>query len=149
MANTDCYELDKVNPNLAVGYDKQYSDEGITFANNIFEHVMRGGPQGGGFSTVEDLLKFDRALRSNKLVGAAYVAMLTNAKPELNSPNYGFGFQTDTDSFGHSGGFIGINSNLSMYRNSGWTAIVMSNYSRGAQSIVQKMDDLIKANLRL
>ena len=149
MTNTDCYELDKVNSNLAVGYDKQYSDAGTTFTNNIFEHVMRGGPQGGGFSTVEDLLRFERALRSNKLVGAQFVTMLTTAKPELNSPNYGFGFQADADSFGHSGGFIGINSNLSMYRNSGWTAIVMSNYSRGAQPIVQKLDDLIKANLRL
>jgi CubicO group peptidase (beta-lactamase class C family) len=145
MTNTDCYELDKVNPNLAVGYDKQYTDDGITFANNIFEHVMRGGPQGGGFSTVEDLLKFEQALRSNKLVGAEYVKILTSPKPELNSPDYGYGFQADDDTFGHSGGFIGINSNLNIYRNSGWTAIVMSNYSRGAQPVVQKMDSLVKA----
>ena len=73
-------------------------------------HVMRGGPHGGGYSTVEDLLKFDRALRGNKLVGAEYVKILTTAKPELNSPNYGFGFSISSDgkSFGHSGGFPGI-----------------------------------------
>ncbi|HEY7546104.1 MAG TPA: serine hydrolase domain-containing protein, partial [Blastocatellia bacterium] len=51
MINTDCYELDKVNPNLAVGYDKQITDDGVTFTNNIFAHVLRGGPQGGGYST--------------------------------------------------------------------------------------------------
>lgn len=146
MTNTDSFELDKVNKNLAVGYDKQYTDEGITYNNNIFMHVMRGGPQGGGYSTVEDLLKFSRALRENKLVGAEYVKILTTAKPELNSPGYGYGFQINPGgkSFGHSGGFPGISSNLEIFRDSGWTAIVMSNYSRGGQPVMQKMRRLIE-----
>jgi CubicO group peptidase (beta-lactamase class C family) len=145
MTNTDCYELDKVNPNLAVGYDKQFTDGGVTWSNNLFEHVMRGGPQGGGFSTVEDLLKFDQAFRSGKLVSKEMVKTLTSPKPELNSPNYGYGFQTDAEHHeaGHSGGFIGINSNLAMYFDSGWTAIVMSNYSRGAGPVISKMESLI------
>jgi len=147
MTNTDCYELDRVNTNLAVGYDKQFTDNGIAWSNNIFAHVMRGGPQGGGYSTVEDLLKFDQALRSNKLVGAEYVKILTTPKPDLNSPNYGYGFFADPNSpfTGHSGGFTGINSNLSMYFGTGWTAIVMSNYSRGAGPVQQKMERLIEA----
>ena len=109
-------------------------------------HVMRGGPQGGGYSTVEDLLKFAQALRSNKLIGAEYVKVLTTAKSELNSPNYGYGFQISSDgkSFGHSGGFPGINSNLDIFSESGWTAIVMSNYSRGGQPVMQKMQNLIE-----
>lgn len=146
MVNTDCYELDRVNTNLAVGYDKQFTDNGIAWGNNIFMHVMRGGPQGGGYSTVEDLLKFDQALRSGKLVSAAMFKTLTTPKPELKSPEYGYGFGVDTEAgtAGHSGGFPGINSELTMYLNSGWTAIVMSNYSRAAQPVVQKMGELIK-----
>jgi CubicO group peptidase (beta-lactamase class C family) len=145
MTNTDCYELDKVNNNLAVGYDKQFRETGVTWSNNIFEHVMRGGPQGGGFSTVEDLLKFDQALRSGKLVSPEMVKTLTSPKPELNSPDYGFGFEADAQNqtAGHGGGFIGISSNLKMYLSSGWSAIVMSNYSRGAGPVVLKMDRLI------
>jgi CubicO group peptidase (beta-lactamase class C family) len=147
MTGTDCYELDKVNRNLAIGYDKQYTDAGVNFSNNIFMHVMRGGPQGGGYSTVEDLLKFSETLRGGKLVGAEYVKMLTTAKSELNSPGYGFGFQIENDGkiFGHSGGFPGINSNLDMFRDSGWTTVVMSNYSRGGQPVIQKMRRLIEA----
>lgn len=146
MTNTGCFELDRVNKNLAVGYDKIYTDTGIAFGNNIFMHVMRGGPQGGCYSSVEDLLKFDRALNGNKLVGAEYVKTLTTAKPELNSPNYGYGFQIGAGGkrFGHGGGFPGINSNLDMFPESGWTLIVMSNYSRGGQPVIQKMRNLME-----
>lgn len=148
MTNTDCYELDKVNPNLAVGYDKQFTDAGSTFTNNVFAHVLRGGPQGGGYSTVEDLLKFEVALRSNKLVGAEYVKQLLSAKPELNSPDYGYGFQIDKEvlSAGHGGGFLGISSNLEMFLGTGWSAIVMSNYGGASFSVTEKMRQLVQAN---
>ena len=147
MVNTGCFELDKVNENLAVGYDKNYTDEGITFSNNIFLHVMRGGPQGGCYSTAEDLLKFSLALQANKLTGAEYVKILTTAKPEINSPGYGYGFQINSgrNSFGHSGGFPGINANLEIFPETGWTAIVLSNYSRGGQPVAQKMRSLIES----
>lgn len=147
MLNTECYELDKVNPNLAIGYQKEYGDNGVSFNNNIFSHVMRGGPQGGGYSTVEDLLKFEIALRSNKLVGAEYAKQLLSAKPELNSPNYGFGFQIDSQNnvVGHGGGFLGISSNLDMFLGTGWAAIVMSNYGDGARPVQQKMRELVRA----
>jgi CubicO group peptidase (beta-lactamase class C family) len=147
MTNTDSYELDRVNPNLAVGYDKRFTDNGIEWGNNVFAHVLRGGPQGGGYSTVEDLLKFDQGLRSGKLVGVETLKILTSPKPELKSPNYGYGFQADTERniAGHGGGFTGINSNLDMYLGSGWSAIVMSNYSRGAGPVQLKMRQLIAA----
>jgi CubicO group peptidase (beta-lactamase class C family) len=147
MTNTDCYELDRVNTNLAVGYDKQFTDNGTVWSNNIFAHVMRGGPQGGGYSTAEDLLKFDQALRSGKLVSAATFKLISTPKPELNSPQYGYGFFYDQarQVTGHSGGFPGISSNLDMYLGSGWTAIVMSNYSRGSGPVSTKMAELIAA----
>jgi CubicO group peptidase (beta-lactamase class C family) len=146
MTNTDSYELDKVNPNLAVGYHKTFTANGIGWSNNVFQHVMRGGPQGGGYSTVEDLLRFDQALRGGKLVSPAMVKVLTTPKPELNSTNYGYGFITNTGAgtAGHNGGFTGIHSDLTMHLDSGWTAIVMSNYSMGGGPVVDKMANLIK-----
>jgi CubicO group peptidase (beta-lactamase class C family) len=146
MMSTDAYELDKINPNLAVGYHKTFTENGIAWSNNVFQHVMKGGPQGGGYSTVEDLLKFDQALRSGKLISSAMVKTLTTAKPELNSPNYGYGFGVNAanGTFGHSGGFQGIHSNLDMYQNNGWTTIVMSNYSMAGTPVIEKMNNLIK-----
>ncbi|HYO63524.1 MAG TPA: serine hydrolase domain-containing protein [Pyrinomonadaceae bacterium] len=150
MTNTVSYELDSVNPNLAVGYQKEYSDAGATFRNNIFAHVIRGGPAGGGYSTVEDLLRFDVALRSGKLVGPEYVKLLLAPKPELNSPEYGYGFGYDADlnTAGHTGGFLGISSSLDMYLGNGYTAVVMSNYGGGMQPVNAKIQELIQAATR-
>jgi hypothetical protein len=108
---------------------------------------MRGGPQGGGYSTVEDLLQFDQALRAGKLISSASFKLVSTPKPELNSPEYGYGFFYDQNRnvTGHSGGFPGISSNLDMFLGNGWTAIVMSNYSRGSGHVSTKMAELISA----
>jgi len=147
MVNSDCYDLDRVNPNLAVGYEKDYTDDGVRFRNNIFTHVIRGGAAGGGYSTVEDLMRFDVALRSNKLVGAESVKMSLSPKPELKSPDYGFGFQIDRENqiAGHGGGFEGISSNLDMFLNSGYTAVVLSNYGGASFPVLEKMRELALA----
>ena len=147
MTNSDSYDLDSVNTNLAVGYEKDYTEQGIVFRNNIFMHVIRGGPAGGGYSTVGDLLKFANALREGRLVGKEFVKTLTTPKPELNSPNYGYGFSigTNPETFGHSGGFPGISSELVMFANSDFTGVVLSNYGFGSQNITGKIRGLVGA----
>lgn len=147
MTNTDAYELDRVNKNLAVGYEAEQTPRGTEWRNNIFQHVIRGGPAGGGYSTVDDLTRFAEALKAGKLVSAASVQMLTTPKPELRSPNYGFGFQVDENGriVGHSGGFPGINSQLDIYLGQDYTLAVMSNYGFGAQPIMDKARVLLLA----
>ena len=73
--------------------------------------------------------------------------MLTTPKPELSSPDYGYGFGIDMGGriVGHSGGFPGINSQLDIYVGEDYTLAVMSNYGRGAQPIVEKARTLILA----
>ena len=150
MKNTGCFELDKVNKNLAVGYDKVFGDKGTTFRNNIFMHVMRGGPQGGCYSTAEDLHKFATALMNGKIVSKELVKEFTTAKPDISSTRYGFGFSVlqGGNRFGHGGGFTGISANLDIFRDSGWTAIVLSNYSGGGQLVRSKMRRLIASEAR-
>ncbi|MGB2988218.1 MAG: serine hydrolase domain-containing protein [Phycisphaerae bacterium] len=149
MINTDCYEMDKPVPNLAIGYSRERTEDGEQWTNNLYKHVVKGGPAGGGFSTVEDLLRFDVALRSHKLLNPEYTEMVWNAKPELNSSDYGFGFgvrgEPGNRIVGHGGGFSGINSNLDMFLDSGYTAVVMSNYDDGAQPVASKMKELLGA----
>ncbi|HEU4720547.1 MAG TPA: serine hydrolase domain-containing protein [Gemmatimonadaceae bacterium] len=148
MTNTDSYELDRVNRNLAVGYEREGEDaNGPIYRNNLFMHVIRGGPAGGGYSTVGDLTRFAEALKSGKLVSAAGLRTLTTPKPELASPEYGFGFQLLAGGrvVGHGGGFPGINSQLDIYVGEDYTLAVMSNYGDGAEPIAEKVRSLILA----
>jgi CubicO group peptidase (beta-lactamase class C family) len=148
MTSTDAYELDRVNRNLAVGYEHEAEDaNGPIYRNNIFQHVIRGGPAGGGYSTVGDLTRFAEALKGGKLVSAAGLRTLTTPKPELGSPEYGFGFGVEAGGkvVGHSGGFPGINSQLDIYVGEDYTVAVMSNYGGGAEPIIQKARSLLLA----
>ena len=149
MINSDCYDMDRPVPNLAMGYSRDAADHGPQWTNNLYKHVIRGGPAGGGFSTVEDLLRFDIALRSHKLLNPEYTEMVWSSKPELNSPEYGFGFgirgTPDNRIVGHGGGFSGISANLDMFLDTGYTAAVMSNYDGGTHPINSKIRELLRA----
>ena len=148
MTRSDAYELDGVNENLAVGYEKEYADDGTKrYRNNIFMHVMRGGPAGGGYSTAPDLLRFAEALKAGNLVTPATFELMTTPKPDVYSPRYGFGFQVDpqTGIVGHSGGFPGISSNLDIFRGTGYVAVVMANYGDAGQPVVDRIRALVRA----
>ncbi len=151
MTSTDCYDLDQANRRLAVGYDREIGPDGaVTWHNNLFMHVIRGGPAGGGFSTVEDLFRFDQALRAEKLVTRASLDQLWRTYPELASERYGLGFFVERSPVGaivgHSGGFNGISAVLSMYLDAGYTIAVMSNLGDGAATNVEgKARELIAA----
>lgn len=147
MTDSDSYELDRVNPNLAVGYTKEFAEKGIEYRNNIFLHVISGGPAGGGYSTGDDLLKFSRALQNGKLLKPETLRLMRAPKPELNSPNYGYGFMLDTQrgTFGHGGDFAGVSANLEMFPETGFTAIVLSNYDGTRQLLIPKLQELIRS----
>jgi CubicO group peptidase (beta-lactamase class C family) len=139
MTNTDAYEMDDDSVhNLAMGYTRMTARAGKRI-NNIFLHSFKGGPAGGGFSTVEDLLRFDQALRQHNLLSTESLdTLLTNKVADLESEHrdyaYGFGDHRDygTRVVGHGGGFPGINSKLDMYLDLGYTVAVMSNYDPNA-----------------
>lgn len=71
-----------------------------------------GGPAGGGYTTVEDLLAFDVGFRSDALVSKETLEKLWRAYPEKSSPTYGYGFSISETpvgrAVGHSGGFPAI-----------------------------------------
>ena len=143
MPNSDSYDIDLVVPNLAIGYSRERTAGRTQWRTNTFEHVIRGGPAGGGYSTVRDLLAFAEAMRKGKLVSAATADRLWSAKPDLRSPEYGYGFGVGKDALGrrtgHSGGFPGIDSVLDIYLDTGWTVVVLGNVDGGTPPVAQKL----------
>jgi CubicO group peptidase (beta-lactamase class C family) len=146
MQNSDSFPMDEPTPNLAIGYTKERGSDGEErWKNNVFKHVVQGGPAGGGYSTVDDLLKFDVALRSHKLLKPATLERLWTPKP--NSPRYGYGFGLDGTTedrvVGHSGGFSGISAQFDMRLDRGYTLVALSNIDDGAQVVTQKALELL------
>ncbi len=145
MKNTDYYEMDRPVPNLAIGYFKMEN----AWKNNMYVVPAKGGPDVGGYSTVHDFLRFDQALRNHALLSEEYTNIVLSEKPELRSPNYGYGFGVvvvPSDKIvGHNGGFAGSSANLDMFLSSGFTAVILSNTNHGTDEIVARIQELVAA----
>lgn len=143
MTRTDCYPMNEPVENLAIGY--YYApDSPYGWRENTFAHLFRGGPAGGGFSTVGDLFHFASALRDGKLVTAASLkALWTDRAPN----NYGEGFEVQQTAagkvVGHSGVFPGISSRMSLFLDKGYIVIALSNIDNGAPSLMEAIGDEI------
>jgi CubicO group peptidase (beta-lactamase class C family) len=150
MDDTDSFARDAARAKLATGYARTFDEGGApSFRSNTAMLGARGGPHGGGYSTATNLLKFSDALRSGKLLKRENVAILLSAKPELGATEYGYGFDVDETrgTAGHGGGSHGISNNFEMFLDSGWTAIVLSNYTmpgiEASAPVVQKIQELV------
>ena len=134
MTDTAAYELDAAVPDLAVGYTRLAIDgsELDEITDYRFAMPMKGGPSGGGFSTVEDLLRFQNALLDHRLLSPEMTEMLLAGKVRLNdSAQYAYGFidrmVENQRVVGHSGGAPGVCSYVNSYLDQGYTLIVLSN----------------------
>jgi D-alanyl-D-alanine carboxypeptidase len=114
----------------SVGYTK--SDGGKNWVPNTDTLPYRGTSAGGGYSTVEDLLRFANALRDHKLLDAQHTELLTTGKVETpNGSKYAYGFSDRTSGgircFGHGGGAPGMNGDLEICPQSGTVIAVLAN----------------------
>lgn len=154
MLNTGFYEPGKEIPNLAIGYTRMGPDgrPGSELTPNTDRLEVRGGPAGGGFSTVEDLLKFHMALSSFKLLNREYTELVTKGKVDGGGPGnryaYGFGDSVveGRHIVGHNGGWPGVAANFDMFPELGYTAVILMNMDPPAMKpVVTQLRQLIPA----
>jgi CubicO group peptidase (beta-lactamase class C family) len=172
MKNTDSYETDKINKNMAIGYDmpppmpnqapKPMGEKIVREPTTQFIEV-KGTSAGGGYSTAIDLHQFSQALLSGKLLSSKSIGMVTkgkvimppppmplNAKP-MAEMKYGFGFgefyKNNVRIIGHNGGAPGVDVQLDIYPDLGYTVIVLSNYGRAIRPIINFIEDSITTKL--
>lgn len=147
MVNTDAYENDYVVPNLAVGYTKMQARPG-EIKSNVFLNIVKGGPAGGGYSTVEDLLMFSNALMNNRLLSPDYTDLLITGKVKT-APHimYAYGFRDRVENghhiVGHTGSFPGISGYLGTFADLGYTVAVLSNFDNGYSEPVLFIEELL------
>lgn len=152
MVNSDSYEIDKGVSNIALGYTKRRFTGGTdpAGARRPNRRPAKGSPAGGGYSTVEDMLRFSLALRGNKLLSQKYTELVMKGQVETTGPGgkYGYGFGDKLIDgkhiVGHNGGAPGIGANFDMFPESGYTAVVLTNYDPPAMSaVVTKLREVV------
>ena len=126
MTDSNSYHKDGPVENLAVGYTNMNRNDshGTGYRwENTYMMPPRGTPAGGGYSTSEDLLRYDRALRNNRLLSEPYTDYMFNRfEGRLGDPHVPKGMYRVV------GGAPGINAYLAIDLVSGYTFIVLSNY---------------------
>jgi CubicO group peptidase (beta-lactamase class C family) len=153
MRDTEFYE-DGDTPNLAIGYTGVWPSGGVTElsrTDTLSILPVRGGPAGGGFSTVEDLLKFTVALCGHKLLSPKFTEIVLTDKVGRDDEwggKYDYGFAEDMVNgkriVGYSAGFPGVNGVLDMYLELGYTIAVLSNYDPpSAQRVAYRLREMI------
>jgi D-alanyl-D-alanine carboxypeptidase len=120
---------DKVVADRSIGYTKMGGSS--DWKPNADTLPYRGTSAGGGYSTVEDLVKFASALQNNKLLNARYTEMLTAGKPGTPDGTYAYGFEdrkiNGSRCFGHGGGAPGMNGGLEICPSNGYVVAVLVN----------------------
>jgi CubicO group peptidase (beta-lactamase class C family) len=128
MTGTGSQAENEIVPDRSIGYMKR--DD--VWKPNTETLPYRGTSAGGGYSTVEDLVRFASALMAHSLLNAHYTELLTTGKVDTGGGGkYAYGFdETITQgirSFGHGGGAPGMNGDLRIYPQSGYVIAALSN----------------------
>lgn len=154
MTNTDSYERDQKVQNLAIGYTNMgpTGPQPGPRRDNTPTLPGKGSSAGGGYSTVEDMLKFADSLLTHKLLNAKYTEIVFTGNrlqsTEGMAGGYGFMFnQTNgTRTVGNGGGGPGINAVFRIYLDRGYTVVVLSNYDPpSAEKVVEKINGSLAA----
>jgi D-alanyl-D-alanine carboxypeptidase len=109
----------------AVGYVKP----GAAWVPNTDTLPARGTSAGGGYSTVDDLLRFADALQNGTLISKATFAMATTPHRERSPHGLGFliGGSATAPAVGHSGGAPGMSGELRIFPATGHVFVALAN----------------------
>lgn len=124
MINTGIDDEKKIVENKAAGYYLNYND--LIHCNYINMNLIFSS--GGMYSTVNDLLIWDHALNTGKLLSK-------NSTVKMNTPydnNYGYGVFINKNGnrkvIQHNGGCEGFLAEIHRYIEDDFTVVVLSNY---------------------
>lgn len=127
MTSAGFFAHDQVAPNIAVGYTRMGPDgPGETRHNNLFMLPVKGNSAGSAQATVDDLLKFDNALREYRLLSPAYTRWYFGGEEPSSAEETESTPPRATSGTGIAGGAPGVSADLES--DGILTVIVLSNY---------------------
>lgn len=125
MADSGYDRNEAILPQRARGYGRRDGEwVGCTYLDMGYPHAA-----GALYSTVEDLYRWDQALRAGRLVGPAWHARMNTVTPLLSTFGYGvvLGRAHDRRTISHDGGIHGFRANLVRYPDEPACVVVLCN----------------------
>lgn len=150
MTDTDSFEVDRIVPNVAIGYAGNIRNYG-ELASNFYWLPFKGISAGGGYSTVGDMLNFSNCLVNHQLLNPEFTDILLEGKVDSPIPGfdgkYAYGFMVSTINnhhvVGHGGSLPGVCSNLDIITDLGYTVVVLSNSSHDCIRVMLKIHETL------
>jgi CubicO group peptidase (beta-lactamase class C family) len=113
-----------------------YIDTGASVINAELHDESGMHAAGALYSTVEDVYKWDRALRDETLLPTATLSLMRQPFTQIEAGGYGYGWELHTlhgkHSTGHSGGLPGYVANYAHFDDGDLTIILLSNLGSAA-----------------
>ncbi|TMQ71108.1 MAG: beta-lactamase family protein, partial [Candidatus Eisenbacteria bacterium] len=125
MNATGDFEADDPTPDLAMGYTRG-EDGDAPLHENVFTRPARGSAAGGGYSTLDDLLRFDQALIGGKLCPPGWTDWVIGGPPPADARIAAAAAHPQPPSVGFAGGAPGIAADYT--REGAITLIVLGNF---------------------
>ena len=142
LHDTEFLRSDELPGRAALGYLSCESDR-----TNVFHLPVRGGGDGGIYSTAGDLTAFWNALFAGRIVSTDWVVEMVRPRSQVPSDTarYGLGFWLDESSAAVE--LVGYDAGVSFRSvhdpRSGLTYTVISNTSEGAWPVARGLDELL------
>jgi len=94
---------------VAMGYTRGEDGRGA-LAENVSSRPARGSAAGGGYSTLDDMLRFDQALLANRLCASGWTAWVLGGPPPSDVRAAAAPGGNEKPGFGFAGGAPGISA---------------------------------------
>lgn len=148
MNNSDFYESDRPNKNIATPYTKnnRYLNDKVNWSIPLFIAPVKGSSAGGAYASVIDMFRFSTSLMNNKLLSKSFTDEVISGKAPYDSPEllkkYAYGFANQVVNgkliVFHDGGANGISTSIDIYPDLGYFVSILSNYDFPAGMEVNK-----------
>jgi CubicO group peptidase (beta-lactamase class C family) len=146
MSSSGYFSMDNLPNNTAYGYVEAGKGQ---LKTNIYSIPIKGGPDGGAYTTARDMVKFWEALMNNRLLNQETTQFLLTPHVKMKEgAQYGFGVWIDSKdgiiSKYHIMGYDpGVCFHSACYPNSKAIATVLSNLSSGAFPIMKAIEEQV------
>lgn len=138
MPHTRFYALNNLPVNTALGY---LADHQTT---NLYNLPLRGGGDGGLFTTAADLRAFWQSLFAHRILSPALTAVFLRTHAHLNEKTgYGCGLykRLDDSLFSISGGDAGVGFDSRYFVHTDLTVSILSNVTNGEEDLREVVMD--------